>query len=99
MARLDPISGIEVATASARKLRDQRALAAWTMLRYTIEALEEGAALGQVIAATGYEWNPTHMSMLLGHSSARNIEEAFASWIGNELTVAIKGIAEQGATQ
>lgn len=99
MARLDPISGIEVATASARKLRDQRALAAWTMLRYTIEALEDGAPLGQVIAATGFEWSPrSHLSMLMG-DSARSHEEAFADWIGNELTIAIKGIAEQGATQ
>lgn len=99
MARLDPISGIEVATASARKLRDQRALAAWTMLRYTVEALEEGASLSQVIAATGFEWTPTsQISMLMG-SSPRSHEEAFANWIGNELTIAIKGIAEQGVTQ
>lgn len=84
---IDPISGIEVATASARQLKEQRRTAAFSVLRYALQALDEGASLDQVIGACGFEYHERReFAFLTGHQSR---EGAFADWLGDELKAAI----------
>lgn len=93
---IDPISGIEVATQSARQLKEQRRQAAWAMLRYVIEAINDGGPLDQIINATGFEYQPSMYDALSIFSDGpKTRTSAFASWIGDEVKIAILAYAAE----